>query len=141
MIDKQSILKIISDYFSEQKEVVAVYLFGSFAVDTNKPFSDIDIALLLDRDRIKDFNQQRRVYLAKLSRCTRMDIDLVIMNTASEGLLKQIYANGKCLVVNDDKQLASFNMISFSNIADFAYNQKIMQSGVINSILKGGAVG
>jgi len=38
--------KIISDYFKNKDEVIAVYLFGSYACGKNQPFSDIDIGML-----------------------------------------------------------------------------------------------
>ncbi len=38
----------IVDYFRPQKDVVAVYLFGSYAAKKNRPFSDIDIGILFD---------------------------------------------------------------------------------------------
>ena len=41
--------KIISDYFKNKDEVIAVYLFGSYAYGKNQPFSDIDIGILLNR--------------------------------------------------------------------------------------------
>jgi len=49
----------IRAYFLNKKEVVAVYLFGSYAEGRECHLSDIDIGILLDR-RDQDFAHYRR---------------------------------------------------------------------------------
>lgn len=128
------IIDTIAEYFTQRSEVVAVYLFGSFAKAKEKLFSDIDIAVLIDFDRLEKFEQEYQFHLGKLSRMTRKDIDLVIMNTAGEELLNQIYITGHTIAINDYQKLSFFNMTAHSKIADFAYSRKIMQDAVIRSI-------
>lgn len=41
-------LKKIQNYFAKQKDVVAVYLYGSFAKGTTHKHSDIDFGILFD---------------------------------------------------------------------------------------------
>ena len=36
----------IDEYFRSRPEVAAAYLFGSYAADTQKPESDVDIGIL-----------------------------------------------------------------------------------------------
>ena len=42
------IIKKINQYFKERNEVMAVYLFGSYARGKERRDSDIDLAVLVD---------------------------------------------------------------------------------------------
>jgi len=126
----------IAEYFRNKKEVIAVYLFGSHAEGKNREFSDIDIGILLDENSFDFANKQRKEYALALARSTRKDIDPVILNSAGEGLLRQVFLKGKCIVVNDSRKLARSKMVMFSKIAEFGYYRKQMQSGLVTKIME-----
>jgi len=126
----------IAKYFRTKKEVIAVYLFGSHAEARVRPFSDIDIGILLDRRYQSSADKKRMAYMTELSRILRKDIHPVILNSASEELLKQIFSKGKCILVNNPKELAYYKMVMFAKIADFAHYRKQMQSGLIKKIME-----
>jgi len=127
----------IKAYFKSKKEVIAVFLFGSYAVGKERPFSDIDIGILLD-SRDPDFDcGKRNDYMVELSRILKKDIHPVILNSASEELLRQIFQKGKCIQVNDTKKLAGYKMVMYVRIAEFAYYRKQVQSGLIRKIMEG----
>jgi predicted nucleotidyltransferase len=128
--------KIISDYFKNKDEVIAVYLFGSYASENNQPFSDIDIGILLNLVDQKFANQQKIRYMTELSRILRKDIHPVILNSASEVLMKQIYSKGKCILIKDSKELAKYKMTMYARIADFAYYLDKMQKGFIRRTME-----
>jgi len=131
----------IAKYFKTKKKVIAVYLFGSYAQDKERHFSDIDIGILLDR-RHKDSAGEKRIeYMLELSRILRKDIHLVILNSASEELLRQIFVKGKCILVNNSRELARYKTVMFAKIADFAYYRKQMQSGLIRKVMEGSNLG
>jgi uncharacterized protein len=134
MIKKLS--KTISDYFKNQDEVVAVYLFGSYACGKHQPFSDIDIGILLNRIDQEFGNKQKMRYLTELSRIIRKDVHPVILNSASEVLMKQIYSKGRCILVNDSKKLAIYKMAMYARIADFAYYLDMMQKGFVRRTIE-----
>jgi len=123
-------------YFKNKREVIAVYLFGSYAEDKERHLSDIDIGILLD-SMDRDFDKERKNdYIVELGRVMRKDIDPVILNSASEELLRQIFLKGKCILVNDSKKLARYRMVMFAKIAEFAYCRNQMQSGLIRKIME-----
>jgi predicted nucleotidyltransferase len=124
----------ITNYFKTRTEVVAIYLFGSYAINKERPFSDLDIGIIFDDDKLENSEMLCTTYQSGLARLTRRDIDLVVMNVAGEGLLKQIFKNGKCILVKNDKKLSLFKMISYSKIADFKYHYTKMQKSFIKSI-------
>jgi predicted nucleotidyltransferase len=126
----------VVDYFrSHAPGTVAVYLFGSQASGKLCPTSDVDIAVLFDRTDRDFIHARMEEILQRLPRLLRKDVHPVAMNSAGEVLLKQILSKGKCIVVNDARKLAEFQMKAFSRIADFNYYLKRMQSGLVRSVL------
>ena len=127
----------IKSFFENEKDIVAVYLFGSYASGRVRSNSDIDLAILFDSRNRPAINRRLDKYLIGLSRILRKDTHLTAMDFASEGLLKQIFKKGKCIIVNDTKIMAYFKMISYSKIVDFRYHRRKMQSGVIRQVMRG----
>ena len=83
--------KKITSYFENKVDIIAVYLFGSYASGKVRSCSDMDLAILFDsRDRVM-INRQLDKCLIDLSRILRKDTHLTAMNFASEELLKQIF--------------------------------------------------
>lgn len=127
----------IKRYFKTKKEIIAVYLFGSHAVGKEQPFSDVDIGLLFD-EMDKDLSFRRRNdYLVELGRLLRKDIHPVILNSANEEVLRQIFLKGKCILINDAKKLARHKMVMYVKIAEFAYYKRQIQSGLIKKVMEG----
>ena len=122
----------IANYFKNQDGIVAVYLFGSHAAGSPRPFSDVDIGIIAEHADIYGIKIKFKKYIVDLGRILRMDIHPVILNLASERLLSQIFAKGQCLVVNDRKALSEFRMNTFVKIAEFDFHKKRMQEGFIH---------
>ncbi len=132
--------KIIA-YFESKEEVIAVYLFGSYVEGKERYLSDIDIGILMD-SKDQDFVTRRRNdYMVELARILRKDIHLVILNSASEELLKQIFSKGQCIIVNNSRELARYTMVMFVKIAEFSYYRRQMQSGLIRKLMGGQSIG
>ena len=132
MIDNQ-----LNSFFENEKDIVAVYLFGSYASGKVRNCSDIDLAILFDsRDRTT-INRRLDKYLIGLSRILRKDVHLTAMDFASERLLKQIFKKGKCLIVNDSKKMACFTMTAYSKIVNFHYYRGQFQAGIIRKVMEG----
>jgi len=127
----------IRTYFRNKKEVVAIYLFGSYAAGKEGHLSDIDIGILLDRKELGLVKDIVTDSIVQLGRVLRRDIHPVILNSASEELLRQIFSKGKCILINDASKLARYKMIMFVKIADFAYYRSHMQSGLIKKVMEG----
>ncbi len=130
----------IKNYFKSKKGIIAVYLFGSHAKGKEYHLSDIDIGILLDRNHQKYQEDKKTIItdsIVELGRILKKDIHPVILNSAGEELLRQIFLYGKCLLINDPEELSRFKMVMFSRIADFSYYRNKMQSGLIKKIMKG----
>ena len=127
----------IAAYFSSQKEVIAVYLYGSHAKGGVRPSSDLDVGILLDEKNLEVAIERRNHYMVELGRVLRKDIHPVILNSASEELLRQIFSKGTCILINDARKLARYRMVMFARIADFGYYRDQMQAGFIRKVMEG----
>lgn len=125
---------LIGSYFSKKPEVIAAYLFGSQAADKHRIDSDVDIGILVRHKDLNCDNTLREQIIVELSRILKKDIHPVIMNTAGEELLRQIFSKGKCVQTNDSKLRAQFMTVSLCRIADFGYYRKMIQRGFLKSI-------
>ena len=127
----------IADYFKANSYgTAAVYIFGSQASGKCIPSSDVDIAVLFDRCDPDFIRSRMDEILLRLPKLVRKDVHPVVMNSASEALLKQIFAKGRCLLVHDSSKLAEFKMIAYARIAGFNYYLKKMQAGLIRRVLE-----
>ena len=127
----------IKSFFENEKDIVAVYLFGSYASGHARSCSDVDLAILFDSRSRAAINRRLDKYLIDLSRILRKDIHMTAMDFAGERLLRQIFKKGKCIIVNDTKKMSYFKMIAYSKIAGFHYHRRKMQSGIIHKVMEG----
>jgi len=88
----------IQHYFKGKKEIASVYLFGSFASGKYTKTSDIDIGILFEHKAIESAESLKEKYMSELGRILRKDIDVIVMNTAGEVILNQIYKKGKSIL-------------------------------------------
>lgn len=131
---KSELIEKISSYFDKRREVMAVYLFGSYAKGTQERDSDIDLAIILNRDDRARQNELRRQYIVDLGRILRKDMHIVIISSIDEGILAQIFKYGQCIINHDPHLLARFKMIAYAMIADFGYHKNLMKMGFIRKL-------
>jgi len=109
-------------YCESKQGVSACYLFGSYASGKNRPGSDLDLAFLVSPDLdMRQIDQFRSGVIIELGRLTRLDIHPLIMNTAGELVLGQIFAKGICLFQRNDDYLKRFRRRKMPMIAEFGY--------------------
>jgi len=130
----QELEEKIARYFENRQNVVAVYLFGSVAGCNVRPSSNIDI--IADEVNQDVLNRVMSGAIVELGRILRKDVHPVIMNTASDELLRQIFSKGSCILVNDAGKLARHRMVNFARLADFAYYRGQMQAGFIRRVME-----
>lgn len=127
----------IKNYFYKKPGIIAIYLFGSYAKGKECHSSDIDMGILLDREHRRSIKTIIHHSIVELGRILNKDIHPVILNSASEELLRQVFSHGICILVNNPEILSRFKMVMYSRIADFSYYRNKMQSGLIKKVMKG----
>jgi predicted nucleotidyltransferase len=109
----------ITAYLVEKEELVAAYLFGSFAQEKDHRLSDVDVALLLphDTDQTTAFNTRLQVGAALEQVCQR-PVDVVILNHAPPLLRFQVVQRGQVLVEKDHTARCLFQARTMSEYYD-----------------------
>lgn len=134
---KNNLTTRLKQYFKDKPEVIAVYIFGSQATGKKKRSSDVDVGILLNtKDRATEI-EKRNQYMVDLADILRKEIHPIILNSAGEELMRQIFTKGDCILIKNQKKLSLFKMTMFARIADFGYYRNQMQSGLIRSIMEG----
>jgi len=131
------LIEKLTEYFKNREEVIAVYLFGSYAEGRESPLSDVDIGILITKSDRSFSREKRNRYMVELAKILRKDIHPVILNSASEELMRQIFLKGKCILINDSKKLSRYKMVTLSKIAEFAQYRSQMQLGLIKKVMEG----
>jgi predicted nucleotidyltransferase len=123
---KMDLENMIREYFRKRPEVIAVYLFGSYATGQDRHGSDVDLGILLEREALVKIWEVTDQYVVGIGRILRRDVHPVVLNTAGESLLAQVFRKGKLLLVNDPAELSRFRMTAFAKIADFGdYRRRV----------------
>lgn len=96
---------------AETDGVLAVYLFGSYAEGREHAESDVDVGVLLDRERYPTEDERFHVRLllsAALSFYGGPDADVVILNDVPPTLGRTVVTRGIRLVCNDAEKEHAF---------------------------------
>lgn len=117
----------ITTFFQERHEVIAVYVFGSYARGRERTESDLDLAILLDHSIVHDRGKLKTEYTIHLSRILNKDLHLIIMNDAGEEVIAQVFKYGKCVFNRRPELLSRFRMVSYAMIAEFGDLKKRMK--------------
>jgi len=88
------IIKQLDKFFSSKREVLAAYLFGSWAAGKSKKNSDADVAILLSPSAVKKAFKLQLCWQEELTRILGTNVDLVILNEADPLLKFQVYSKG-----------------------------------------------
>ncbi|MBW2106624.1 MAG: nucleotidyltransferase domain-containing protein [Deltaproteobacteria bacterium] len=102
-----------------QKEIIAVWLFGSRAREDSQSDSDIDIALLLEDNQIGSFPYLD--FKVSLERALNRNVDLIILNRAGEILKQQVRKYGKIMYESNHKKKKQWEILSRKFYQDFLH--------------------
>lgn len=117
-MDQHTIFSILAEYFSKSNEVVAAYVFGSYAENVARPDSDIDIAVILEPVP-KDTLEYRLAVMEDMKRLTGLDADVIVLNEAPRLLQFQVIQKGKVAFERDADKRAVFVMSVASRYYDY----------------------
>ncbi len=127
----------IKEFFMKEDNIIAVYLFGSHAVDVAREDSDIDLAVLMEQ--IPDNPLKYRIDKSiELERILKKEVDLIIINNAPLILQFQVIKEGKIIFEKCADKRAKYQMHFLSRYYDFVkffdYHSKYLHK----EIKKGG---
>ncbi|MEW5953946.1 MAG: nucleotidyltransferase domain-containing protein [Bacillota bacterium] len=119
-----SVLKNIHGYLSQQREVVALYLFGSFGTEFQNEFSDLDLGVVFQPRELPGLRRELSLE-AELSLIMGIDkIDLVNLNRAPIQLRFKAVADGTILYEADPDTLSDFLEDTYRFHSDYQIDLK-----------------
>ena len=112
------------------------YIFGSFARCEENSSSDLDIAVMFEKN-YEDYDDAllRGKYIDIGKSIFKKEIDLVSLDRASLSLKYEIIKDG--ILIKDSDDRASFESLAMREYFDFKYFSDIYNESIINSIKDG----
>lgn len=107
----------IENFFLCKEQVISVDLFGSYAKSLQRADSDIDIAILCDKNNVPskfDILSWRQ----DLSDLLGLEVDLVCLNNVSPILGMQVAQDRVNILLKDEKAYSLYNMYLYSDYAE-----------------------
>lgn len=111
-------LRRLGEYFGNQTDVVAAFLFGSAARGDHRADSDVDIAVLLDRSAPIAPLRAATLITEAMEILKRNDVDVVVLNSATPLLRHRVARDGQVLFARSNTDVAEFVIRAISEFVD-----------------------
>lgn len=106
----------------KNKNIIALYIFGSFGTNQQHPLSDIDLAILFQEPpQLFDF-LCLEADICKILQ--RDDVDVINLNSSSIDIQFQVISTGDLLYCSNEIFLADFKERVFNIYGDYGYTLK-----------------
>ncbi|MFH1654221.1 MAG: nucleotidyltransferase domain-containing protein [Pseudomonadota bacterium] len=135
-----NIINRLKIFFSDRKDVVALYLFGSHAKGLEHERSDVDIALLFERGKEPSLQEHLKL-MSELSGLLRKEADVVILNSTDPVLKCQVFRYGTIVLERDRITSRRFVAKSIMEYIDLQYNRGIVERAMYKRLEKGASNG
>jgi predicted nucleotidyltransferase len=113
---KEQIEKVVN-YARCNKNIIALYIFGSLGTEKERPTSDIDLAMLFRNN--PSLSEELKIESDISQIFGRDDIDIVNLNKAPIDMCHQVLYTGELLYCADEIALADFKERVFNIYGDY----------------------
>ena len=119
-LSKEKLIQL-QNYFKNEKDIILVYLFGSYGTERETSLSDIDFAVLFSKSSKIDLRREMKI-MAQISLLLNIEkVDLVNLNKAPVCLQHEIISSGDLIFEREELQTANF----VKQVLTFYYDEKI----------------
>jgi len=126
--------EIIKTYFENKKDIVVVYLFGSYAKDKANKYSDVDVAVLLDESFPTEKYTDKQIEIAKdLSGLLDKNVDAVVLNRAGSFLKFRVLKEGE-IIYESKRRTRDFEACSLIEYFDFLPVKNRIESTLLEKL-------
>ena len=117
-MDKANLSRIFCPILTAYPDTQAIYLYGIWGTEYQRPDSDVDVAVLLPHApaRSVDFWDWCRLSVAVSSAAEVERADLINLHAVSVILRKEIIAAERCIYCADENAVDEFEMLTLSFI-------------------------
>ncbi|HOV80729.1 MAG TPA: nucleotidyltransferase domain-containing protein [Bacillota bacterium] len=127
----------LAEYFSKRPEIIAAYIFGSYAEGVPRPDSDVDLAVLLEK--IPGNTLKYRIELMEDTRkIIGLNTEIIILNEVSLLLQFQVIQKGMVIFEKNAEKRAVFEMHTAGRYYDYKRYFDFHTSQLAERIKEGG---
>ena len=119
----------LAEVCGQETAIVAAYIFGSRARGTTHPSSDLDVAILVDEDRLNEFPLLS--FAATLEKVVRGNVDVVVLNRGGELLKHQVRRSGILVFERNPHRRKQFEVLGRKKFEDFMYLHRRYTAAVL----------
>jgi predicted nucleotidyltransferase len=127
-INLTTVKKKLLSYFKNHKEVLFAYIFGSQITKKTNKFSDIDIAIFIDKIKINDelyrYGYQAETLTDIMKLLGTNKVDLVILNDVKSLLKHRVIYFGELIYSINEKERINFQVDTINKYMDYKMLQK-----------------
>lgn len=121
--NKNEVVRKLQTYFKKRKEIQLAYLFGSVAEEKQTRLSDLDVAVLVEPNRLQELDQEPLGYQAAITTdlmalLRTNDVDVVILNHATPLLAYEVVKYGIKVFCRDEAERIRFEVHTFQQYVD-----------------------
>ena len=118
----EDIKTVILKYFSENPDIITVYLHGSFAKGCSRADSDIDIGITL----VNEKTEKIRILEISSDLELKLDrpVDIGIVSPDNIVYAKEVILNGECIFCRDEYSRKIREATILSMYVDFQYARR-----------------
>ncbi|MCA1553843.1 MAG: nucleotidyltransferase domain-containing protein, partial [Chloroflexi bacterium] len=129
----------LTEFFKTQGDVSAKYLFGSLAEGRATEHSDVDIAVLLaDAPDLLTIAERRLQLLGQVEPFVDGEVDVVMLNSASNVLQQQVLRHGRLLYERDRDARVEFQVQAGRIYADMQPVRDFFANELMAELEEGG---
>jgi len=114
-------IKLLTDLFMEDSNIIFAYLFGGLAREKRRPLSDVDLGIYVT-------NTKRLNFLSLFSKISQIlgtdEIDLVVLNSAPISFAGRILLKRKILIDKDPFLRHQYESRILREFFDFTIKEK-----------------
>jgi hypothetical protein len=127
-INLTTVKKKLLRYFKKHKEVLFAYIFGSQITKKTNKFSDIDIAIFIDKIKINDelyrYGYQAETLTDIMNLLGTNKVDLVILNDVKPLFKHRVIYFGELIHSINEKERINFQVDTINKYMDYKMLQK-----------------
>jgi hypothetical protein len=129
--DIRKLFPKLREELSKERDIVFVYIFGSYGTNRVGPLSDVDIAVYLDeKDNVTGsknyFDRKIELNLLITEVLKTDEVDLVILNETSPEFAFNVLKTGYLLFSKDERKRIAFETHTMKLYQDFKFHRDRM---------------
>jgi len=108
------------DYIKARGDILAIYIYGSYATKYQTPLSDLDLAILPMPEVNLDLNTELGIEVKLVEICKTDHVNVINLSNAALPFQMKVLEQGRLLYCADQNLLADFIEMVIKRFCDFA---------------------